>query len=132
MDFHIVIRSWLLEQPSEVQKSLQSLIDSYFYKGNGQHVLYLPSFIFKHYPNSCGYSLALEWISKNGEVVVPVSTLTTIRGILSHLTCCKTKKQFVNGLLKGGGANLTSQSLIQFGQMVGYFSNWNKQTYNIQ
>ncbi len=38
MDFHIVIRSWLLEQPSEVQKSLQSLIDSYFYKGNDQHV----------------------------------------------------------------------------------------------
>jgi hypothetical protein len=38
MNFHIVIRSWLLEQPSEVQKSLQSLIDSYFYKGNDQHV----------------------------------------------------------------------------------------------
>lgn len=38
MDFHIVIRSWLLEQPSDVQKSLQSLIDSYLYKGNGQHV----------------------------------------------------------------------------------------------
>ncbi len=85
-----------------------------------------PQFIFKYRTNSCyGYSLALEWIFKNGEVVVPVSTLTTIRGILSHLTCCNTKKQFVNGLLKGGGANLTSQSLIQFGQMVSYFSNWN-------
>ena len=36
MDFRIVIRSWLLEQPNDVQKSLQSLIDSYFYKGNQQ------------------------------------------------------------------------------------------------
>ncbi|XP_046442156.1 cytoplasmic dynein 2 heavy chain 1-like [Daphnia pulex] len=60
----------------------------------------------------------LEWISKNGEVVVRVSPLRTIRGIPSHLTCCKTKKQFVYGLLKGIGANLHSQSLIQFGQMI--------------
>jgi hypothetical protein len=87
--------------------------------------------IFQHFPNFFyAYSLALEWISKNGEVVDRVSTLRTISGILSHLTCCKTKKQFVYGLLKGGGANLTSQSLIQFGQMVGYFSDWNKKTYN--
>ena len=68
--------------------------------------------------------LALEWISKNGEAVVTVSTLTTIRGILGHLRCCNSKKQFVNGLLKGGGANLNSQSLILFGQMVHFFFNW--------
>ena len=64
------------------------------------------------------FYLALEWISRNGEAVVTVSTLTTIRGILSHLTSCKSKRQFVNGLLKGGGANMTSQSQILFGQMV--------------
>ncbi len=33
MDFQVVIRRWLLEQSNEVQKLLQSLIDSYFYKG---------------------------------------------------------------------------------------------------
>ncbi|KAI9564905.1 hypothetical protein GHT06_008646 [Daphnia sinensis] len=93
MDFRIVVRSWLLEQPDEVQKSLHSLIEAYFYK-------------------------AIDWLSKNGEAVVTVSTLTTIRGILSHLKFCKTKKQFVNGLLKGGGANLTAQSRTSFGQMI--------------
>lgn len=36
MDFHIVVRSWLLEQPDEVQKSLHSLIESYFYKGTNR------------------------------------------------------------------------------------------------
>ena len=33
MEFQVVIRRWLLEQPNEVQKLLQSLIESYFYKG---------------------------------------------------------------------------------------------------
>ena len=33
MEFQVVIRRWLLEQPNEVQKLLQSLIESCFYKG---------------------------------------------------------------------------------------------------
>ena len=51
-----------------------------------------------------------------------VSTLTTIRGLLSHLIACRSKTQFVNGVLKGGGANLSNQSRSNFGQMVNVFN----------
>lgn len=33
MEFNIVIRRWLLEQPNEVQNFLQSLIDKFLHKG---------------------------------------------------------------------------------------------------
>ena len=117
MDFAVVIRRWLLEQPDEVQQMLQSLIDSYLEKGS--YFLYVKFYVFIQ---TCLFvslfCLAVEWISKNGEAVVPVSTLTTIRSILSHLVSCNSKMQFINGLLKGGGANLTPQSRTAFGQTV--------------
>lgn len=62
--------------------------------------------------------IAVDWLINHGEVVIPVSYLTTIHGILDHLTSSSTKTQFIHGLLKGGGANLSSSSLKAFGQMV--------------
>ncbi len=64
------------------------------------------------------FKIAVDWLVNHGEMVIPVSYLTTIHGILDHLTSSRTKTQFIHGLLKGCGANLSSSSLKAFGQMV--------------
>lgn len=65
--------------------------------------------------------IAIDWLEvNNGETVMTVSLLSTIRGILIHIAACRTKTQFIYGLIQGGGANLNSTARKTFGQMVRY------------
>ena len=61
---------------------------------------------------------AIEWIIKNGNPVIPVFLVSLVQGILSQLSPCHTKMQFIHGLLKGGGANMNTTSRLAFAKMV--------------
>ena len=63
-------------------------------------------------------SPAIQWILKEGEMVLKTSALTIVRGILSHMNECASETQFIHSLLKGGGANLTQSSRDALAKMV--------------
>lgn len=66
--------------------------------------------------------LAVEWIQKNGECIISVSPMNLIHGILSQLNNCRTKTEFVHGVIKGGAANLSTSARNSFAQMVCNFN----------
>lgn len=61
---------------------------------------------------------AIQWILREGEMVLPTSMLTVVRGILSHMNGCTSKTNFIHSLLKGSGANLSSTSRDALAKMV--------------
>lgn len=67
------------------------------------------------------FFLAIDWLTVNGEVVIPVSFWTVIRGILYHLPFSENKTDFICGLLRGGCANLTPMARRSFREMVHQF-----------
>lgn len=48
--------------------------------------------------------------------------MTIIKGMLSQLVVCRSKTEFLHGILKGGAANLSAHVRNSFAQMVCAFT----------
>lgn len=93
VDITLVVKSWLLSQPEENQRFLESYISDYFYK-------------------------CVDWIRKRGNTVIPYSLLGLVNSGLSQLIDVKNKSQLVISLIYGLGANLTLESREAFAKHV--------------
>lgn len=98
IDVTLIVKSWLLSQSEETQKFLESYINDYFYE-------------------------CIDWIKKNGNIVVPYSLVGLVHSGLSHLVTARSKPKLTIALIYGLGANLTFECRERFAKRVGFFNN---------
>uniref|UniRef100_A0A8C5PP60 Cytoplasmic dynein 2 heavy chain 1 n=1 Tax=Leptobrachium leishanense TaxID=445787 RepID=A0A8C5PP60_9ANUR len=92
-DLNSLIRSWLRGQPENLRHNLENWIGDYFEKG-------------------------LNWVLKQNDFVVETSLIGTVMNGLSHLHACTDRSQFIIGLIRGLGGNLSMKSRHAFAKEV--------------
>ena len=92
-DVKALVKSWLLSQPEEDRRMLETFLEDHFYK-------------------------ALDWVLKQNEFVVETSLVGVVMNGLSHMHGVKVKQEFACALIKGLGANLSSTAKTAFAKEV--------------
>ncbi|XP_072467338.1 cytoplasmic dynein 2 heavy chain 1 isoform X1 [Notamacropus eugenii] len=87
-DLDSLIKSWLRNQPDKYRTNLENWIGDYFEK-------------------------ALQWVLKQNDYVVETSLVGTVMNGLSHLHGCKSREEFIIGLMRGLGGNLNMKSRLE-------------------
>ncbi|KAK6637824.1 hypothetical protein RUM44_008246 [Polyplax serrata] len=93
VDISSVVNSWLARQTEERRLFLEPYISDHFYQ-------------------------CVEWVRKQGNLVVPYSTIGLVNSGLSHLENVENRSQLVMALIYGLGANLTLESRAMFAKSV--------------
>lgn len=88
-----LVKSWLLSQPEEDRRMLETFLEDHFYK-------------------------ALDWVLKQNEFVVETSLVGVVMNGLSHMHGVKVKQEFACALIRGLGANLSSTAKTAFAKEV--------------
>ena len=88
-----LVKSWLLSQPEEDRRMLETFLEDHFYK-------------------------ALDWVLKQNEFVVETSLVGVVMNGLSHMHGVKVKQEFACALIRGLGANLSSAAKTAFAKEV--------------
>lgn len=91
-DVRALVTAWVGRQPAKAQDGLTKLLDGLFYK-------------------------ALEFVL-NSDVVVETTKVGIVTTALTHLRGIRSKGEFVCGLIRGMGANLTISKRVVFAQNV--------------
>ncbi|TRY83670.1 hypothetical protein DNTS_027964 [Danionella cerebrum] len=93
-DVGSLLKSWLKrEEKEECRVNLENWINDYFHT-------------------------ALDWVLKQGELVVDCSLVGTVLNGLSHLRGVRERGQFLVALIRGFGGNLTFKSRQEFAKEV--------------
>uniref|UniRef100_A0A671UTN4 Cytoplasmic dynein 2 heavy chain 1 n=1 Tax=Sparus aurata TaxID=8175 RepID=A0A671UTN4_SPAAU len=89
IDVGALLKSWLRGQPEECRSSLENWLGDYFQR-------------------------ALDWVIKQNDFVVESSLVGTVFNGLSHLSAVTERGQFIVGLLRGLGGNLSLKTRQEF------------------
>ncbi|KAM7436007.1 Cytoplasmic dynein 2 heavy chain 1 [Porites harrisoni] len=92
-DVKALVKSWLLSQPEEDRRMLETFLEDHFYK-------------------------ALDWVLKQNEFVVETSLVGVVMNGLSHMHGVKVKQEFACALIRGLGGNLSSTAKTAFAKEV--------------
>ncbi|XP_030632529.1 cytoplasmic dynein 2 heavy chain 1 [Chanos chanos] len=92
-DVNSLVKSWLRSQPEEIRGNLESWLGDYFDR-------------------------ALDWVLKQNDFVVETSLVGTVMNGLSHLSGVRERGQFVVGLIRGLGGNLSLKLRQEFAKEV--------------
>ncbi|KAJ1562887.1 Cytoplasmic dynein 2 heavy chain 1 [Nowakowskiella sp. JEL0078] len=89
LDVKLLIKKWINKLPENKKALMTNLINDYFHK-------------------------SLDWIHQNCEFVIETTKTGLVMNGLSHLLDVNSKIKFVFGLIRGFGANLQTESRINF------------------
>ncbi|EDO38992.1 predicted protein [Nematostella vectensis] len=92
-DVKALVKSWLANRPEDERRLLETWLEDYFYK-------------------------ALEWVLKQGDLVVETTLVGMVMNGLSHMFEVRAKQQFVCSLIRGLGANLSVTTQTAFAKEV--------------
>lgn len=98
MDISRVIQKWVSALPSDRQLSLTSWIDELFYK-------------------------AIDYIININEYIVDTTFVGTVINGLSQIITVKSKQEFICGMVRGLGGNLSYHNRVTFAKDVFQYAN---------
>ncbi len=104
MDIRALVTAWLAKQSDEVRSKISQFIDDMFYK-YAFHVAEVENLIFAR---------ALDWVLQDSSFVVETTKVGLVLNGLSHLHSVTRKGDFVLGLIRGLGGNLSIGILVLF------------------